>query len=60
MLSFTEKTYQRNQVVYQQDEAANMVYIVKLGEFEVTRMRRKQNATAAFDNDKNRNYIGPK
>lgn len=60
ILSFTEKSFLRNQVVYQQDEEANHVYIVKTGEFEVTRTRKRQVTTGGVDLDKNRSYIGPK
>ena len=37
-----------------------MVYIVKSGEFEVTRTRKKTVAKNNGDQDKNRNYIGPR
>ena len=59
-MSFTEKSFLRYQVVYQQDEEANHVYIVKTGEFEVTRTRKRQVTTGGVDLDKNRSYIGPK
>jgi CRP-like cAMP-binding protein len=38
--SFTEKPFNRNQTVYNQGEPSSNIYIVKEGEFEVTRTRK--------------------
>ena len=40
--SFNEVDYGRNQTVYQQGEISAYIYIVKEGEFEVKRERRKR------------------
>ena len=42
MYSFVVKKYTRNKVVYSQGEKANYIYIVKEGEFEITRLRKKK------------------
>lgn len=39
-LSFTEKGYCRNQTIYSQGDPAEMIYIVKQGEFEALRTRK--------------------
>jgi CRP-like cAMP-binding protein len=38
--SFTEKIFNRNQTVYNEGEESEYIYLVKDGEFEVTRKRR--------------------
>ena len=40
--SFTLNNYKRNQIVYQQGEKAKMVYIIKNGEFEITRVKKNR------------------
>jgi len=35
LYSFSEKPFTRNQTVYQQGEDANIIYLVKEGEFEM-------------------------
>lgn len=42
MYSFVLKKYTRNKVVYSQGDKANYIYIVKEGEFEITRQRKKK------------------
>jgi CRP-like cAMP-binding protein len=38
--SFSEKTFKRNQTVYNEGEESQTIYVVKEGEFEVTRHRK--------------------
>jgi len=42
MYSFTLHEYKRNQVVYHQGEKAKMVYLIKKGEFEITRVKKNK------------------
>lgn len=42
MYSFTLREFKRNQVVYHQGEKAKMVYLIKKGEFEITRIKKNR------------------
>ena len=59
-MSFTEKNYLRNQNAYTQGDPSNMVYIVKEGEFELIRVRKKPTEDHMLLDDKStRGLIGP-
>ncbi|CDW81071.1 UNKNOWN [Stylonychia lemnae] len=54
--SFEERLFKRNQVVYREGDASEMVYIIKSGEFEVTKRFVKQTVREIDVTS----YIGPK
>eukprot|EP00347_Sterkiella_histriomuscorum_P019194 403342576 len=54
--SFEEKAFTRNQVVYREGDESSMVYIIKSGEFEVTKKFMKQE-TQEIDVQK---FLGPR
>ena len=58
ILSFTEQNFHRNQAVYQQGDAVNMVYIVKSGVFEQLRTRKSLKNTDMLNDTSSRNFLG--
>jgi hypothetical protein len=58
ILSFTEQSFHRNQAVYQQGDAVNMVYIVKTGVFEQLRTRKSLKNTDMLNDTSSRNFLG--
>ena len=42
VLCFNVKEFKRNQIVYQQDQEANTIYIVKSGEFRAIRFNKEE------------------
>jgi len=58
--SFNEYYFQRNQTVFHQGDQAQFIYIVKDGEFEVRRERRKKQEVQSTDRrkDEQMNRLG--
>jgi CRP-like cAMP-binding protein len=61
-LDFNLKTFNRNQIIFNQGDEAKNIYIVAEGDFEVTRKKLKRKGDKSIDiltNHQMRKFLGP-